>query len=413
MNKVIWVIHQYASTPNEGMGGRWFYLSQELVKKGWAVYIFCSSNHHLLRTKKEINSAEDCLVEDVDGINMVWIPLMSYSNPHSIKRVMGWFEFVYKVIKLSCKIKSNPYSIVVSSPSLLSFLAGRILAKKYASRLLLDVRDIWPLTLVELGGIKKYNPLIIFMNWVEKIAYKKSDIVISNLKGAKEHFIKKGCAANKIKWIPNGFCSEEITFEKSTLYTKKMPHNKFIVGYVGTHGFANSLDLLIDAAHRLALKEKEVHFVLAGSGKEKVKLVEKVQSLGLTNVTFLEPVPKQDVYSLLNAFDVCYIGSKTNSIYRFGIGANKIPEYMCSGKPIIHSYSGCYDPVKISGGGVTFDTESASDLVSCILSFYNKDRGELKLIGESGKKYAKEHFDYRVLGEEIERLLFKEESKYA
>lgn len=404
---MVWVIHQYASTPKEGMGGRWFYLARELVKKGWKVNVFCSSTHHLLRSEKLLDSSEGYLVENVEGINFIWIKTTSYSHPHSIRRVMGWFEFAYKVIKYSKKIKDIPDSVLVSSPSLFAYLSAEYLAKKFSAKLLFDVRDIWPLTLVELGGIKKTHPLVLLMSYLESRAYKKSDIVISNLKGANEHFVSRGCDAAKIRFVPNGFCERELKIETKQEHKMSIPSNKFVVGYLGTHGLANCLDVLLGAAKDLSIINNEIHFVLVGEGKEKDNLIKAAEAEGLSNITFLDSVPKQIVYSMIKCFDVCYIGSKPNSLYRFGIGANKIPEYMSAGKPIIHSYSGRFDPIKLAECGHSFDSGHASDLVACIMSIYKMTEAERREMGMNGQIYARNNLQYSVLADEVEELLIR------
>ena len=91
MSKAVWIINQYASTPATALGGRHYYMAQEMAKKGYVVYIIGSASHHLLREKPAFNSAFK--LEEVEGFRFVWVKMPSYGNAHSKKRVLNWVLF--------------------------------------------------------------------------------------------------------------------------------------------------------------------------------------------------------------------------------------------------------------------------------------------------------------------------------
>ncbi|MFG1490221.1 glycosyltransferase family 4 protein, partial [Oceanospirillum sp. HFRX-1_2] len=341
MSKCVWIIHQYASTPETGMGGRQFYLARELAKKGYKVYLIASASHHLLRKRPAMKGQFE--IEPIDGFSMVWVNMPSYEEAHSKQRALNWFIFPWHIQKLAKNIPDKPDAILCSSPSPISFLGAQRLAKKFKSRLVFEVRDIWPLTLTEIGGFSVKHPFIRFMQWVEDKAYRDSDVVVSNLKNAVEHMVSRGMDRSKFHWIPNGFSLDEVN-QKVPLNQAtagQIPTDKFIVGYTGTLGVANSIDTLIDAAEKLK-DYRDIVFLLVGSGKEKEELKKSAANKGLDNVIFVDPIPKVEIQAMLNYFDACYIGLTKDPLFRFGVSPNKLFDYLYSGKPIIYGIdSGC------------------------------------------------------------------------
>ena len=358
MNKNIWIINQYASTPKTGMGGRHYYLAKELAKQGHKVYLIAASYTHLLRNPPHFK--DTFKVESIDGFQFVWVNIPKYNGAKDKKRILNWLLFTWKILRLPKILSANPDSILVSSPPPLTFFSAKKLAKKFRAKLIFEVRDIWPLTLVEIGGYSTKNPFIRFLQWIEDKAYKDADVVISNLPNALEHMAERGMNRNKFHWIANGIdieeCSSSQPLPKKTL--DSFPKHKFIFGYLGTMGDANALEYFIESA-KIKKNDDSIAWVLVGNGKEKKKLKKKVKNLELPNVFFVDSVPKSQVQSVLKLFDICFIAWRKKPIYRFGISAQKIPEYMYSKKPVVHSFSGYQDLIQESNSGIIVPAEDS------------------------------------------------------
>lgn len=409
MKECVWIINQYASTPATGVGGRHFYLARELSKQGYKVYLVVSANHHLLRSKPELNTAYYC--EQCDGFSVIWVRMPDYKEAHSRKRALSWFIFPWRLQGLQRVIPDAPDTILVSSPSLFSFLGGRRLAKKLTARLVFEVRDIWPLTLVELGGYSKNHPFIKLMQWIEDEAYRVSDAVISNLKNSVEHMVSRGLSRGKFSWIPNGFSRDEVDLrvEINSGTSKRIPRNKFIIGYAGTLGVANALDTLILSAEKL-VEYKEIAFVLVGDGKEKNNLKRLVNDKGLNNVFFLDSIPKLEIQSMLSYFDVCYIGLTNDPLFRFGVSPNKLFDYMYSAKPIIYAIdSGDYKPVEAASAGIQVPAEDPEALSKAIVDIYGKTEEERRLMGLNARRAAENEYEYGALSIKLSGVLFPDD----
>ncbi|WP_090496569.1 glycosyltransferase family 4 protein [Pseudomonas borbori] len=404
--KTVWIINQYASTPETGMGGRHYYLARELTKQGYKVYLIAASYTHLLRHPPSIEQAYE--IQPIEGFNFVWVKLPAYLEAHSKKRIFNWFAFSWKLRGLKSVIPDPPEAILYSSPSLVGYLGAKYLASYYRARLAFEVRDIWPLTLVELGGYSSKHPFIRFLQWVEDKAYREADVVLSNLKNSVTHMVARGMSRDKFSWIPNGFSMDEVA-EKQALSQAtcgQLPDGKFVVGYAGTMGLANALDSLVQAADILK-NNVDIAVVLVGSGKEKNNLKQLVGEKNLSNVYFVDAIPKAQIQSVLNCFDVCFIGLTGDPLFRFGVSPNKLFDYFYSAKPVIYAIeSGEYTPVTDSQSGVQIPAENPQAIADAILKLYRMSASEREVLGNNGRRYAQENHEYGNLAKKLTRVLF-------
>lgn len=406
LSKIVWIINQYASTPATGMGGRHYYLARELAKLGYKVTVVAAGYHHLLREPPVLSG--EIKEETLEGFKVVWLKVPKYGRAQSMRRIWNWWLFSLRLGLLKKSLSEEPDTILYSSPGLLAFLGAKRLARYYRARLVFEVRDIWPLTLEELGGYSKYHPGIAFMQWVEDRAYRDSEHVISNLKNSFQHMISRGMKPDKFSWVPNGFSLEEV--KQSVPLTgkilKNIPRNKFLVGYTGTLGVANDLDTLIEAASVLS-EQESIAFVLVGSGQEKTRLHNLVSEKNLNNVVFIDPIPKAQIQSMLAEFNVCYIGLTKDPLFRFGVSPNKLFDYLYSAKPIIYAIdSGDYRPVEDADAGYQIEPHNPEVLAETIMQLYWVSPDERKMMGEKGRQEALEHYEYQKLARKLAEVLF-------
>jgi len=407
MSKTVWIINQYASTPDFGYAGRHYYLGKELAKRGYTVYLITSASHHLLRKKPALASDFE-LEEQEEGFTVVWVRMPHYEQAHSKGRILGWFLFSWRLRKLFRQIPDSPDVVVCSSPSLLSFLGAKTLARRVGAKLVFEVRDIWPMTLMDIGGYSRRHPFIRLMQWVEDKAYRDSDRVVSNLKNSVEHMVSRGMKREKFAWVPNGFSMDEVSLNSSlnARAVDQLPQDKFIVGYTGTLGVANSLYTLVDAAERLR-GHGEIAFVLVGDGKERAALKKLVAKKGLDNVFFVDPIPKVEIQAILAKFDACYLGLSKDPLFRFGVSPNKLFDYLYSGKPIIYGIeSGDYRPVEDAAAGIQIDAEDDEQLADATIELYQMSPERRAAMGANGRKAALEQYEYGQLAEKLATVLF-------
>lgn len=406
MKKTVWIIHPYATTPAVSFGGRHYYLAEELAKRGYNVYVIAGTANHQTRTIPKFKAL--FTLEKIGGFSFIWVKMPEYANAHSKQRAINWFLFPWRIQKLSQFIPDKPDVVLCSSPHPIAFLGAERIAKKFKAKLVFEVRDIWPLTLIELGGYSPKHPFIRFMQWVEERAYKKSDRVISNLKNSVEHMVRHGLQREKFAWVPNGFSMDEVNqnVPLNETVANSLPKNKFIVGYAGAIGVANTLDTFVEAAEKLK-SYSDIAFVMVGQGSEKEALQNLVSNRKLDNVIFIEPIPKVEIQSMLSRFDVCFIGLTKDPLFKFGVSPNKLFDYLYSGKPILYAIeSGEYTPVKDADAGVQVEPQNPQALADAVLQLYSLSNADRDKLGANGKQVAIEQYEYGMLAEKLEKVLF-------
>lgn len=405
--KTIWMINQYASTPETGFIGRHYYLAEELSKLGYRVYVIAASYAH--SQSNPVSVEGDYRIDTFnENFKFVWLKVPFYEKSTSKRRVLNWFEFAYKIKGLNKIISDKPDVILYSSLSLVGFLGAERLARKNKVPLFFEVRDIWPLSLIEIGGVSPSHPFVRFLQWVEDRAYRKSDKVISNLKNSIVHMVSRGLDESKFHWIPNGVSRSEVTQSEnlSDAVLQKIPKNKFIIGYTGSIGIANCLQNLLDAASALKDDPKFL-FIIVGKGEYKAVLEQRIREEDLANVLILDPIPKTQIQSMLNLFNVCYIGLKDDPLFKYGVSPNKLFDYFYSAKPIIYAIdSGEYKPVIDAQAGYEIKPENSKELVQAIEQLALLSDAERNQLGVNGRKYVQEWHDYSSLAKKLEKVMF-------
>jgi len=144
---------------------------------------------------------------------------------------------------------------------------------------------------------------------------------------------------------------------------------------------------------------------LVGKGTEEKKLKGLASNKKLSNITFLPPVPKNQVQEILKFSDICYLGWRRKRLYRFGISANKIFDYMYSGVPILHSFSGDGDIVKQAQCGITVEAENPKAIAEGILKLCKMTERERKKLGENGRKYVLKYHTYEKIAEKLDKTI--------
>ncbi len=392
----IWIINETIGSKIHGMVYRPYYMAKEFVKKGMTVTVFSGSYTHILSKLPEVEGR--CKKEMIDGVNYCWVKTPKYSRSQSLGRIRNAFTFVFKLFTINKKDFGKPDVVIITSPTPFSIINGYFYKLKYKAKLIFEVRDIWPLTLIEIGRISKGHPFVLFTQIFENFCYKVSDIVVSVLPEAKAHMTKHWMAEHKFRYIPNGIDLEEVENSQPLSGEVKalIPKDKFIVMYAGKIGQSNALEYLVDAAG--ILKDNEaISFVIVGEGDEKQKLKEVVQNRNLDNIHFIDQIPKNEVQSLLALADIFYIGWHRNNLYKFGVSANKLYDYLYAGKPIVHSVSAANDCVADSGCGISVDAESPEKIAEAVSALFNMSVEEREVMGKKGREYVCKNHSYEKL----------------
>lgn len=397
----ILVINHYAGSNKYGMEYRPYYMAREWRRLGHSVRIVAASYSHVRSFQPALHRA--VLKEDIDGISYVWLRTPSYRG-NNLGRVLNIFMFVLGLWRYSRLIIDDfkPDVVISSSTYPLDIYPAKQIAHRAHAKLIHEVHDLWPLSPIELGGLSRYNPFILLMGAAEKYAYRVADSVISMLPLAVGHMESKGMSPDKFVYIPNGVIVDEWVDSEAVLPSQHIDtvreikaSGRYVVGYAGSHGLANSLHVLIKTAS--ILKDNAVSFVLVGSGLEKESLQRQAAALGLTNIHFLPNVPKSSMPHLLGLMDVLYIGLKKQPLFRFGISPNKLMDYMMAAKPIVQAIDTGNDMIGESGCGISVAADDHYSIGRAIMNILNMSAAEREQMGQRGKSYVLANHDYKAL----------------
>jgi glycosyltransferase involved in cell wall biosynthesis len=395
----ILLLNHYAGSPVHGMEFRPFYLAREWVRLGCQAQIEAATFSHL----RQANPAASRHVEMIDGVRYSWWPTPTYFG-NGIGRVSNILSFTSQLARHATGIANafRPDLVIASSTYPFDIFPARRIAAASGAMLAFEVHDLWPLTPVELGGMSPMHPFVVACDYAERFAYRHADAVVSMLPAAEPHMRDRGLAPGKFHYVPNGVDASEWLRQDAPVPTEHLAacaalreQGRFIVGYAGSHGLANALDDLIDAAD--LLRNDPVAIVLVGHGPEKDRLRDRARDLGLQNVIFLPPVPKACIPLLLDGMDVLYLGWLLRDIYRFGISPNKILDYMMAARPIIHAVAAGNDPVAEADCGLSVPPQQPAAVADAVRRMVRLDGARLSAMGENGRRFVREHHDYRVL----------------
>lgn len=402
----IWIFNQYAHPPDLPGGTRHYDLGQELVRRGHRVVIFATSFHHYLHRETRLQPGEKWKIEDVDGIKFVWLRTPPYWR-NDWRRVRNMVAFMFRAWRLGRKLLKlapdvgKPDVVIGSSPHLLTPLAAYWVAKHYRAGFVMEVRDLWPQTIIDMGELSENHPITRALQTLERFLYCRAEKIITLLPFAHEYIIACGVPREKIIWIPNGV--DFSRFDQATM--PEMSHEGFRVMYLGAHGQANALDVLIQAAKIVQDRGyREIRFVLVGDGPEKPRLMALARELGLHNVEFREPVPKSAAPQVLNEANV-FLVQLGAEVYKFGISANKLFDYMAVGRPVISSAEPLNNPAEEAQCGLTIPPRDPEALAEAVIKLFRMPKEEREAMGRRGRAYVEEHHDIRKLAEKLEKTL--------
>jgi len=397
----IWIVNHYATPPgSKGGPSRHLGLSRALARKGHDVTIFASAYDHYTRTPHRRVDGRSTVVEDIDGVRYVWIRTPPYAGV--VGRVRNMVSFARAVAREAPDLPIEPPEVVIgSSPHLLAPLASRRVARRLRAGFVMEVRDLWPQSLIDLGEMSSRHPLMLVLRQLERSLYRSADQIISVPPGALSYIASHGGDAARITHIPNGV-------EVSAWPLEEDPGQRagglFTVVYAGTLGHANGLEVAVEAGRLLARAgEDEIRIRLVGAGPERDRLRSLAQGAGGL-VSVEDPVTASEVPSLLRSADACLMVLRDSPVFRWGISPTKLFEYFAAGRPVVFSVRTPTNLVADLAGGVTADPGDARSLADAVLRLRDVPAVERGEMGRRLRRHAEAHHSFDALADEVERV---------
>ena len=400
----LWIFNHFAITPDMPGGTRHYDLGKQLVSRGYDVTIFASSFHYAKHQEMRLAGGETWKVENVDGVKFVWLRTPHYQR-NDWRRIVNMISYMARsytggrrLPKLHLGI-SRPDVIIGSSVHLLAVLSAYFLAKHFKAKFIMEVRDLWPQTLVDMKILGKRHPLVQMLAFSEKYLYRRALRIIVLPPKATDYIVNLGIDSKKIVWIPNGVDLSKFTQVKDS----SQQDDIFKVMYIGAHGPSNGLEILLKAAKLIQDHGYgDIKFSLIGGGSEKPKLIRMKEVMHLNNVEFCEPIPKEEIPKKLFKVDALLHIELEFACSKYGGSPNKLFDYMAAGKPIIYASNFVKDMLDRIGCGLYVPPEDVQALADVIVRLYETSSEERKKMGERGKEYVMHHHSISVLADRLE-----------
>ena len=188
--------------------------------------------------------------------------------------------------------------------------------------------------------------------------------------------------------------------------TRRVEDGPLVVTYAGAHGPVNALDTVLDTAAALGRTQPgRWEFRLIGDGVEKLRLESRAASEGIASIRFLDPVPKSEIYALLDEADIFVLPLTRGELFRHGVSPNKLFDYMATGRPIVYAVDSSNDPVTECGAGIRVPPEDPSAMADALKQLQALAADERFAMGMRGRRYAADNHDLHALAARLEKVL--------
>jgi glycosyltransferase involved in cell wall biosynthesis len=329
--------HQHFSTPRGSTGIRSYELAMRLLARGHQVTMVCGS-YSGGETGLTAPFARGRRRGRVDGIDVVELDL-AYANAHGfLRRSWTFLRFALRSVVLAL---TERYDVVFATSTPLTAGIPGIFARWLRGKpFVFEVRDLWPELPRSMGVIR--NPVALgAMSLLEWVSYRSANRLIGLSPGIVDGIARQGVDERRIAMVPNG-CDLEIFADPGP--PRRPPgvtSTDCLALFAGTHGLANGLDALLDAAGELVRRGRtDIKICLVGQGKVKGALEARARREGLGIVLFHDPVEKTHLARLMAAADVGLQVLKNVPTFYHGTSPNKFFDYLAAGLPVLINYPG-------------------------------------------------------------------------
>ncbi len=359
---IVWIVNHYAQEPNGAGGTRHFSLARELKERGLSPYIIAASTVHNQKAQR-LDGTQSLRIDLIDDIPFVWLKTSIFEG-NGLKRLYNMVRFGWQVRskKLLAHIP-KPDFVIGSSPDPFAALGAQRSAAKYNAAFLYEIRDLWPLSLIELKRLKRLHPLALLMSAIERFLIARAHRILVVQQQSDRYLVPRGANPEHIIYLPNGI--DLALFPEPAAKQKEA---NFTFMYFGAHGNGNALDTLLYAMQEIevACPDTPIRLRLIGDGPLKLSLIALASSLGLTRVTFEPPIAKRDIPALAAQADALIFHVVDMPVLKYGISANKLFDYLAARRPVIFACNAPNNPVADAQAGISIAACDADAMVTCM-----------------------------------------------
>ena len=345
--------------------------------------------------------------ETMDGIDVRRVWTYVAANEGTFRRILNYVSYMMSAFACSFFVK-RPDVVIATSPQFFCGWAGLLYRWVFRAPFILEIRDIWPESIVAVGAMKK-SRLIRLLEWLEMKMYKAADHIVTVGDGYRQKLQEKGVPESKISVVMNGV--------DANLFQPRLPEqglkkhwglqDKFVCGYLGTIGMASGLGVVLEAARKL--KENgidDIGFMLVGDGAMRKQLEQQARASALKNVVFTGRQPKEQMPDYISIADVCLIHLRKSELFTT-VMPSKIFEAAGMAKPIINGVAGfAADFVEKAGAGMNIEPENSDELVKSVL-YAQSNPDQCSRFGKSGHEHVMTFYNRDQLAKDYLNIIEK------
>jgi glycosyltransferase involved in cell wall biosynthesis len=397
----IWLIDHYTNPPQDLGDARHFSNARELIRRGHEVRVIACTFNHLTHTHFPL-APEFVWKNDIyDDVPFTLIRACSYQTNFEMARIWNMYQFAFRARRgeWAEKLKA-PDLVLGSSPDPFVALAAQRLAARYHVPFVMEIRDLWPYSIIAVTGRSKYHPFIQAMDWTQRYLYARAARILMLSRNSTELLVQSGANREKIEWIPHG-----VDLSMNPEPRPAPDDGVFTVTYLGAHNEWNSLGIVLDAAKLLQNSgTKNVMFRFVGDGSSKPALIEKTKAENIRNVRFDNPVAKKMVYEVQHNSDAFIINNREDEASINWMSFNKLYDYLAAGRPVIFGTCTSNDPVRESGAGISVEAGDPKALAKAVQFLSSLSREQLFEYGKLGRRFIETNYSIPVLVDRFEAM---------
>lgn len=338
-------------------------------------------------------------IEKWKELNIFRIPIIPRGAGGAFKLSLNYLSYVLSGIFISPYILwGRKYDIIfcyATSP-FLQVIPALLLAKLKKAKLVINVQDLWPQSLVATGYVKNKLALSL-IGQIVKFLYKNSDLLLLQSKSFESHIRDLAPLANMSYW-PNSVDSQFINPDRnySCPVIQEFSSKNFKIVFFGNVGEAQSVSTIIDLASTLR-DISSIEILIVGKGSRWNWLDSQINKRALNNIKLLGHYPVQAMPHLMRQASVLLVTLLDRDIFSSTI-PNKIQAYLACGRPILAAING--EGAKVideADAGIAVPAEDVNQLAKAAIRLSMMSEDELTLMGRNGQAYFINNFDHEQL----------------
>lgn len=390
--------------PDVGSASHLFYeLGKALVERGHDVMVATGLPSYHAQGDLSRYQGKLWLSETIDGMRVARVAVPQLLRDTSMGRGLWQFSCAGSLLLRSLSLP-RPEVALIYSPPLPLGLTGWALKKLRGTPFILNVQDLVPQSLIDLG-ILRSGVLIRLLEGLERFVYREADHITVHSKGNRKHVLSKGINPDRVTVVPNWVDTDFIRpGERLNGFRREYElGDRFVVSFAGVMGRSQDLDTILESAAMLRRYE-DILFLLIGDGVERKRLERKAKRMGLTNVRFLPMQPRDKYPAVLQASDVSLATLRRE--VETPVVPSKILSIMASGRPVVAAMRLDGDAPRLiheARCGYCVEAERADRLSEAILKLYQAPSLRRRL-GANGRRYAVQRLSVKAHAERYEAL---------